>query len=65
MKEYTNSEIKYVIDEWIHSERERKILYRRLFDGLTIEELSEEFDRSPRQMQRIINRLQTTVFLHL
>lgn len=65
MKEYTNSEIRYVIDEWIHSERERKILYRRLIDGLTIEELSEEFDRSPRQMQRIINRLQTIVFLHL
>lgn len=65
MKEYTNSEIRYVIDEWIHSERERKILYRRLIDGLTIEELAEEFDRSPRQMQRIINRLQTIVFLHL
>ena len=65
MKEYTNSEIQHIIDEWIHSERERKILHRRLIDGLTIEELSEEFDRSPRQMQRIINRLQTIVFLHM
>ena len=65
MKEYTNSEIKHIIDEWIHSERERNILYRRLIDGLTIEELSEEFDRSPRQMQRIINKLQTIVFLRL
>ncbi len=65
MREYTNSEIKNIIDEWIHSERERKILYRRLIDGLTIEELAEEFDRSPRQMQRIINKLQTIVFLRL
>lgn len=65
MREYTNSEIRAIIDEWIHSERERKILYRRLIDGLTIEELAEEFDRSPRQMQRIINRLQTVVFLRL
>ena len=65
MREYTNSEIRAIIDEWIHSERDRKILYRRLIDGLTIEELAEEFDRSPRQMQRIINKLQTIVFLRL
>lgn len=65
MMEYTNSQVQYVIDEWIHSEKERKILRRRLIDGLTIEELAEEFDRSPRQMQRIINKLQTIVFLHL
>ena len=65
MREYTNSEIRAIIDEWIHSERDRKILYRRLIDGLTIEELAEEFDRSPRQMQRIINKLQTVVFLRL
>lgn len=65
MIEYKNSEIQAVIDEWIHSEKERKILHRRLIDGLTIEELAEEFDRSPRQMQRIINKLQTIVFLRL
>lgn len=65
MRDYTNSEIQQIIDEWVHSEKDRKILHRRLIDGLTIEELAEEFDRSPRQMQRIINRLQTKVFLHL
>ena len=65
VREYTNSEVQNIIDEWVHSERDRKILRRRLIDGLTIEELAEEFDRSPRQMQRIINKLQTIVFLHL
>jgi predicted DNA-binding transcriptional regulator YafY len=65
VRDYTNSEIQHIIDEWIHSERERNILHRRLIDGLTVEELAEEFDRSPRQMQRIINRLQTIVFLHI
>ena len=65
MREYTNSEIQYIIDEWIHSQKDREILHLRLIDGLTIEELAERFDRSPRQMQRIINRLQTIVFLHL
>ena len=65
MREYTNSEIQYIIDEWIHSQKDREILHLRLIDGLTIEELAERFDRSPRQMQRIINRLQTIVFLHM
>lgn len=65
MKDYTNTEIQHVIDEWIHSKREREIASARLIDGLSIEECSELFDRSPRQMQRIINRLQTIVFLHL
>lgn len=65
MREYTNSEIQYIIDEWIHSKKDREILHLRLIDGLTIEELAERFDRSPRQMQRIVNRLQTIVFLHI
>lgn len=65
MREYTNTEIQHIIDEWIHSKKDREILHLRLIDGLTIEELAERFDRSPRQMQRIINRLQTIVFLHI
>ena len=65
MREYTNSEIQHIIDEWVHSKKDREILHLRLIDGLTIEELAERFDRSPRQMQRIINRLQTIVFLHI
>lgn len=65
MRDYTNSEIQHIIEEWIHSKKDREILHLRLIDGLTIEELAERFDRSPRQMQRIINRLQTIVFLHI
>jgi DNA-directed RNA polymerase specialized sigma24 family protein len=65
VRDYTNSEIQHIIDEWIHSKKDREILHLRLIDGLTIEELAERFDRSPRQMQRIVNRLQTIVFLHI
>jgi DNA-directed RNA polymerase specialized sigma24 family protein len=65
VREYTNTEVQNIIDEWIHSKKDREILHLRLIDGLTIEELAERFDRSPRQMQRIINRLQTIVFLHI
>ena len=41
--EYTNTGIARVIDEYIHSERDRKIAKRRLIDGVSIERLAEEF----------------------
>ena len=52
--DYTNSQIAELIDEWIHSERDRAIMKRRLIDGLTFERLAEEFDMSVRQMKRIV-----------
>ena len=54
MMEYSNSQISELIDEWIHSERDRAIMKRRLIDGLTHERLAEEFDMSVRQIKRII-----------
>jgi len=63
--EYTNTNVAAVIDEHIHSERDRAIIKRRLIDGISIERLAEEFDRSPRAMQRTVAKLQAVVFLHL
>lgn len=63
--EYTNSSVARVIDEYIHSERDRAIIKRRLIDGIPIEKLAEEFDRSPRAMQRKVAKLQSAVFLHM
>ena len=65
MIEYTNSSVARIIDEYIHSERDRAIIKRRLIDGVSIERLAEEFDRSPRAMQRKVAKLQEAVFLHL
>ena len=48
------SELTHLIDEWIYSERDRKILKRRLLDGITYERIAEEFDMSPRQISTII-----------
>ena len=41
--EYTNSDISRAIDEYIHHERNRAILKRRLIDGICYEPLAEEF----------------------
>lgn len=52
--EYTNSQAREAIAEAIHSERDRKVLERRLIDGVTFERLSEEFDMSVSQIKRIV-----------
>ena len=63
--EYTNSQIRGLIAEYIHSERDRRILERRLIDGITFERLAEEFDMSVRQMKSIVYKLQEQLFKHL
>lgn len=63
MRDYTNSEVEALIDDLIHSERDRKLIKRRLIDGITQEKLAEEFDLSVRQVQRLIYKLQEKILL--
>ena len=65
MIEYRNSEISALIDEFIHSERDRAILKRRLIDGICYEPLAEEFDLSVKQIQNIISKSEKVLFKHL
>lgn len=62
MIEYTNSGVILLIDEYIHSERDRKILKRRLIDGITYEGLAEEFDLSVTQVKRIVYKGEDIIF---
>ena len=63
--EYTNSQIRGLIAEYIHSERDRRILERRLIDGITFDRLAEEFDMSVRQTKSIVYKAQEQLFRHL
>ena len=65
MKEYTNSQMVALIDEYIHSERDRAILRRRLIDGIHYEPLAEEFDLSVKQIGNIISEGENILFKHL
>lgn len=62
---YSNSQISFLIDEYIHSERDRKILKRRLIDGICYEPLAEEFDLSVVQVKRIVYKAQEKLLRHL
>lgn len=57
IKDLPRSEIEYLINEWILSQRDRKIMYLRLIEGMTIESISEAVDMSPRQVHRIVKKL--------
>lgn len=65
MKEYTNSQIENIIDEYIHSDRDRGILKSRFIDGLTYEKIAEKYDLSVRQTKRLIYNKQDLIFKHL
>ena len=63
--EYTNTQIGRIIDEHIHSQRDREILKRRLIDGVCYEPLAEEFDLSTVQVKRIVYREQNRLFRYV
>lgn len=63
--ELSRSEWEHLIDEWIFNERDRKILKRRLLDGICFEPLAEEFDLSVRQTKTIVYKGEERLFKHL
>ena len=77
----TNTQIKAVIDEYIHSERDRIILTLNLVDGWTYQQISDylykldmdnrakglftHYELSPKVIGRRITKLEKTVFHNL
>ena len=68
MPDISRSEVDALIQEWIwgkNAERDRAILRRRLFDGITFERLAEEFDLSVQGVKKIVYKGQGKVFKHI
>ena len=63
LMDYDTSEICRLIDEKIHSERNRQILKKRLCDGIHFEPLAEMFDLSVRQVKNIVYKAEKELFL--
>lgn len=58
----SRTQMESLIDEWILNERDRKILKRRLIDGIKYERLAEEFDLSVRQTKNIVYKNENKLF---
>ena len=61
--DYTNSRIEHIIDEYVHSERDRAILKRRFIDGICYEPLAEEFNLSVSQIKRIVYKYERKILV--
>jgi DNA-directed RNA polymerase specialized sigma24 family protein len=65
LEDVSRSQLEIAIDEWIigrYAERNRKILKRRLVDGITYERLAEEFDLSTQQIKNIVYKCENKLF---
>ena len=59
-----NSELERLIEEWVKSDRNRKILKRRLIDGMHYEKIAEEFELSDRQIKTIVKKEKENIISH-
>lgn len=71
LDDVTNEQIENAIDAWVHSERDRIILKKRLIDGYTFQQISDylhdehRIELSVRQLKNIIPRLEQKLFKHI
>ena len=64
-RDLSRTEIEFAIDEWIigkNAERDRKVIRRRLIDGITFERLAEEQELSVSQVKRIVWKCSEIIF---
>lgn len=59
---YKNSDMAYLIEEYCHSDRDRKVLRMLLLHNASVEEIAEKLDYSSRQMARIVKSARKDFF---
>lgn len=57
MKQYTNSHISYLIDEYIHHKRDREIMKMHYVDGMSADTIAKVkgIDLTPRRVSQILS----------
>ena len=63
--EYTNSQIKELIKEYIHNEEDRLMLFARLVNGKTFEQISEMAGKDVKTVRKRIHKGEEILFKHL
>lgn len=60
--EVCRADLEYLIEQWVFSERDRKLVRRKLFDDITFERLAEEMDLSVRQTKNLYYKWTNKIF---
>lgn len=61
-KRWSNFRFREIVEEYVHSERDRKILVRKYCDKRTIGQLAEEFELSETRIKTILYNEGLSVF---
>ena len=67
-RDLCRDDVERAIYQWIigqNAQRDRKIVSRKLFDGVTFEQLAEEFNLSVRRTKTIVYRCYDIIFRHI
>jgi DNA-directed RNA polymerase specialized sigma24 family protein len=59
------SEWEHLINEWVHSELDRRMLVRYLLDDITLEKIAEEVDISVVQCQKRVSLAKKQLLSHI
>lgn len=62
--QYSNTQLREIVGEYVHDERARRIMLRKYADNITLERIAEEEDLSVSQVKRIIKKHYFSVFCH-
>jgi DNA-directed RNA polymerase sigma subunit (sigma70/sigma32) len=65
IQDLSYSEWTHLIDEWILNERDRRLIKRRLLDGIGFEQLAEEFYLSTQRTKAIVYSAIEKISKHL
>ena len=63
--EYSNSQARELIAEWIHDSDDRKMLELRLIDGMTFEAIGFEMGMTTKTVRLRIHKGEEILFRHL
>lgn len=63
--EYTNSQVRYMIAEYIHNTADRKMLTLRLVDGMTFEQIGFEMGMTTKTVRLRIHKGEEILFRHI
>ena len=63
--EYTNSQIRELIAEYIHNSDDRKMLQLRLIDGMTFEQIGFEMGMTTKTVRLRVHKGEETLFRHI
>lgn len=63
--EHGRADYERAINDWVLGERNRKLLKRKYIDKITHEDLADEFDISPKTVQKTVNDWKDIIFRHL